>query len=153
MTFTKFKNERLHILALLCSLCWELFTTTAIFILHIIVDNSVHKYDRTAKQSFYHKSCSTSKISCTGLMLNFKCLLFLMFLATVSTEVRQIIDVLYTLHCQLPLLVKAFVSYAKSWVCESQPRQSWVVKAGYESTADKPSVTGVIVPGPRRWSL
>ena len=46
--------------------------------------------------------------------------------------------------------VRAFAPQAEGWVFESQPRQSYVVKTGSDSSTAKRSAIGVSVTGPRR---
>ena len=46
--------------------------------------------------------------------------------------------------------VRAFAQQAKGWVLESQPRQTYVVKSGSDSSTAKRSAIGVSVTGPRR---
>ena len=49
--------------------------------------------------------------------------------------------------------VKAFASYAESWVFESQPRQTQVVKTVSDSSTAKRSEAGVSVTGSQRCPL
>ena len=49
----------------------------------------------------------------------------------------------------LPQWVRALASQAEGWVFESQPRQTYVVKTGCDSSTAKRSAIGVSVTGPR----
>ena len=45
---------------------------------------------------------------------------------------------------------RVFASHVEGWVFESQPRQTYVVKTGSDSSTAKYLATGVSVTGPQR---